>query len=397
MNPRVFLKPGKDKPVRQHHPWIFSGAIARAEDTQEGDTVDVLDAAGRWLARGYYNSRSQITVRIWTWEESERVDREFLRQRLANAFARRDALIDRDKTDAYRLVNAESDLLPGLVVDRYADYVILQFLTLGVERRKQEIVELLQEMVDLRGIFERSDVDVREKEGLTAAVGALRGSEPPAVVETHENGLRFLIDVRAGHKTGFYLDQRENRKRATEFITDGARDILNVFSYTGAFAVYICRAHEHAFVTNLDSSEDSLALARQNMDLNRVSERGAFVQGDAFQVLRHYRDEARSFDAIIMDPPKFVYSRSQLESGLRGYKDVNLLALKLLRPGGTLITFSCSGLVGADLFQKVVFGASVDAHRDAQVLARLLQSPDHPILISFPESEYLKGLVCRVL
>ncbi len=398
MNPRIVLKRGKEKAILAHHPWIFSGAIARADDALDGGTVDVFDSAERWLARGYYNARSQIAARVWTWND-EPIDRAFLHARLQRAIAARDALIDRAATDAYRLVNAESDGLPGLVVDRYADFVVVQFLTLGIEERKDEVVGLLQELLEPGGMYERSDVDVREKEGLAPAVGVLRGAEPPNLIEICENNLHFLVDVKRGHKTGFYLDQRENRKRVAEFLRPAphAPEILNVFSYTGAFAVYACAANSNARVVNLDASRDALDLARKNMRLNDCDARGEFVEGDAFQVLRRCRDASRTFDAIILDPPKFVHSQSQLQSGLRGYKDINLLALKLLKPGGTLATFSCSGQVSAELFQKVVFEAATDAKRDVQIIAKLSQSPDHRILLSFPESEYLKGLVCQIV
>jgi 23S rRNA (cytosine1962-C5)-methyltransferase len=405
MLPRIFLKPGKDKPLRARHPWIFSGAMARVENANGGDTIDICDSAGRFVARGYYNSKSQIAARVWTFDDAP-VDRAFLRARLERAMTARAAMIDPAMTDAYRIVNAESDFLPGLVVDRYADFVVVQFLTLGVEKRKQEIVELLGEIVEARGIFERSDVDVREKEGLASSVGVLRGEEPPDLVEIRENGFRFLVDVKRGHKTGFYLDQRVNRARVAELIASAERsggsgqgaavDVLNVFSYTGGFSVYACAANKNARVVNLDASRDALNLARENMHLNGCETRGEFVEGDAFQVLRRYRDSGKSFDAIILDPPKFVYAQSQLQSGLRGYKDINLLAFKLLKPGGTLVTFSCSGQVSAELFQKVVFEAATDARRDAQIVAKLSQASDHPILLAFPESEYLKGLVCRV-
>jgi len=406
MNPRITLKRGKEKPVLAHHPWIFSGAIARADDAHDGDTVDVFDSAERWIARGYYNAHSQIAARVWTWID-EPIDRAFLRARLQRAIAARDALIDRAATNACRLVNAESDGLPGLVIDRYADFVVMQFLTLGAERRKKELTELAGELLEPRGIYERSDVDVREKEGLSPAVGVLRGAEPPDAIEICENNLRFWVDVKRGHKTGFYLDQRENRRRAADFLQSlpslvgggggGEVSILNVFSYTGAFAVYACAASPEARVVNLDASRDALDLARENMRLNGCQARGEFVEGDAFQVLRRCRDEGKSFDAVILDPPKFVHSQSQVQAGLRGYKDINLLAFKLLNPGGTLVTFSCSGQVSAELFQKVVFEAATDAKRDAQIVAKLLQAPDHPILLSFPESEYLKGLICRVV
>lgn len=402
---RILLKRGKEKPVLAHHPWIFSGAIARVEDANDGDTVDVFDSVGEWLARGYYNSHSQIAVRLWTWNRDEQVDHAWLKERLASAVEERNGLIDPDAVNAYRLINAESDRLPGLVVDRYADWIVVQFLTLGAEMRKKELVDILAELLEPRGIYERSDVDVREKEGLPASVGVLYGSEPPDLIETLENGFRFLVDVKRGHKTGFYLDQRENRRRVAVFQSGRRKtgalarlpEVLNVFSYTGAFGVYTCAADPNVHVINLDASADALKLAQENMRLNGFETRGELVEGDAFQVLRRYRDERRSFDTIILDPPKFVYSQSQLQSGLRGYKDINLLALKLLKPGGLLVTFSCSGLVSEDLHQKVVFGAAVDAGRDVQIIARLLQAPDHPILLSFPESEYLKGLICRVI
>ncbi|HEX7586783.1 MAG TPA: class I SAM-dependent methyltransferase [Anaerolineae bacterium] len=398
MNPRVILKPGKAKPVLAHHPWIFSGAIARADDAHDGDTVDIFEAGDRWIARGYYNARSQITVRVWTWQD-EPIDRAFLRARLQRAIAARTERIDPAATNACRLVNAESDFLPGLVIDRYADTIVMQFLTLGVDKRRAEFVEIAQELLQPHGIYERSDADVSEREGLAAVTGVLSGAEPPDQIEIRENKLRFLVDVKRGHKTGFYLDQRENRRRAFEYSPPPphAAEILNVFSYTGAFAVYACAANPAARVVNLDGSRDALNLARENMRLNGVVERGEFVEADAFQLLRRYRDEAKSFDMIILDPPKFVHALSQLNSGLRGYKDINLLALKLLKPSGTLVTFSCSGQVSAELFQKVVFEAAVDARRDIQVVAKLLQAPDHPILLSFPESEYLKGLVCRAV
>ncbi len=401
MTPRLILKPHKEKPVLLHHPWIFSGAIARVENANDGDTVEIFDAGGKWLARGYYNARSQICARIWTWDERAEINRAFFRVRLERALAARAALIYAAATNAYRVVNAESDLLPGLIVDRYADFVVMQFLTLGIEKHKEEITELVGELIEPRGIFERSDVEVRAKEGLPSRVGVLRGDEPPARVEIRENNFRFLVDIKRGHKTGFYLDQRENRSRLTPLPFSGGAGgevaILNAFSYSGAFAVYIAAQNKNARVINLDASRDALELARENMRLNGGEAQGDFVEGDVFQVLRRYRDEGKFFDAIILDPPKFVQSAAQLQAGARGYKDINLLAFKLLKPGGALVTFSCSGQVSAELFQKIIFGAAADAGRDAQIIAHLSQSSDHPILLSFPESEYLKGLVCRVV
>lgn len=399
---RLILKPDKDKPLRARHPWIFSGAIARVENARNGDTIDICDSSGQFVARGYYNARSQIAARVWTFDDVP-IDHAFLRARLERAIAARAALVDRATTNAYRLVNAESDGLAGLIVDRYADFIVAQFLTLGVETRKREIVALLAELLTPRGIYERSDVDVREKEGLAPSVGILHGAAPPDLIEIRENGLRFLVDVQRGHKTGFYLDQRENRARVAAWVRaavgnqQSTVEVLNVFSYTGGFAVYACAANKDARVINLDASRDALALARENMRLNDCEGQGEFVEGDAFQILRRYRDQGASFDAIILDPPKFVFAQTQLTAGLRGYKDINLLAFKLLQPGGILVTFSCSGQVSASLFQQVVFQAATDAQRDAHILAKLSQAPDHPILLAFPESEYLKGLVCRVI
>ncbi len=391
----VILKPGREKPVRNRHPWVFSGAIRTIEGAFEpGDIVSVRAHDGQFLGRGYINPRSQITVRMLTGLD-EAIDQAFWRRRLQQALALRHEIIDRRETTAYRLVNAESDGLPGLIVDRYNDFVSIQALTLGVERRKKMLVELIEELAKPRGIIERSDVDVRVKEGLPATVGVLAGEAPPDLVEIREHGRRFLVDLMRGHKTGFYLDQRENRRRLAEYAH--GREVLNAFAYTGGFGVYAATAGATS-VVHIDSSEDALALARQNVALSNTSGGShVYVVGDAFQVLREYRDAGRQFDLVVLDPPKFAHTKSQVEDACRGYKDINWLAFRLLRPGGILFTFSCSGVVSADLFQKVVFGAAMDAGCDAHVLEKLSQSPDHPFRLSFPEGEYLKGLVCRVI
>jgi len=392
---RVVLKRGREKPVLNRHPWIFSGAIQRIKgEVADGEVVAVADHQGHFLARGYLNRRSQITVRLLTWDESEVIEGDFWRRRLERALASRQALADDPSTNAYRLVNAESDLLPGLVLDRYGDYLAAQFLTLGIERWKAELVGLMADLLKPRGIYERSDVEVRKKEGLAQVSGLLYGGEPPDLVEVTENGHRFLVDIKTGHKTGFYLDQRENRQKLTRYCP--GKEVLNCFSYTGAFSVYAAAAGAGR-IANVESSAEALGLARRNVALNGFADRGdEYVEGDVFQVLRGYRDQGRSFDLIILDPPKFAYSQHQVESACRGYKDINLLAMQIIAPGGILFTFSCSGLVSPDLFQKVLFGASVDANRDVQIIERLSQASDHPILLTFPESEYLKGLVCRV-
>jgi len=392
----VILKKGRARPVLQHHPWVFSGAIARVEgEAQDGDVVVVRDAGGNFLARGTLNRRSQITVRLLTWDQDQAIDGDFWRARLAQAIAGRQALADDAATTAYRLVNAGADLLPGLIVDRYDKILVVQFLTLAMDVRKREIVSLLAEIVQPRGIYERCDAAMRAKEGLPSQEGCLWGEDPPGLLQILENGLRFWVDVKGGQKTGFYLDQRENRRRVQVYCP--GRTVLNAFAYTGGFAVYAA-AVGAGRITNVDSSAEALDLARRNMALNGFAARDdEFVRGDVFQVLRRYRDQGRSFDVVILDPPKFAHTQAQVKRAARGYKDINLLALQLLRPGGMLVTFSCSGLIGADLFQKIVFGAGVDARRDVQIIERLSQGADHPVLLSFPESQYLKGLVCRVL
>lgn len=395
MSGTVTLKPGREKPVCNRHPWIFSGAIAHRE-AEPGSIIDVLDVDRQFLARGYFNPNSQICVRLLTWDENEAIDDDFWRRRLVQAIEGRARFATQPNLSAYRLVHAESDGLPGLIVDRYGDFLVLQALTLGIERIKPLLVEALADLCMPLGVYERSDVDVREKEGLEEAAGLLWGQEPPNPLEITEHGLRYLVDVHAGHKTGFYLDQRMTRHW---LLTDAAlagKDVLNAFSYTGSFAV-CAGAREAASIVNVDSSADALTIAHQNMTLNGLDHAPTeAVEANVFGQLRAWRSEGRQFDVIILDPPKFAHSLRRLEKATRGYKDINLLAFQLLRPNGMLLTFSCSGLVGADLFQKVVFGASVDAGRDAQIIHRFDQPADHPVLLSFPEGQYLKGLVCRV-
>jgi 23S rRNA (cytosine1962-C5)-methyltransferase len=404
----VRLKPNRDKPVRQGHPWIFSGAIEHIPPVaQDGDVVDVTAADGRWLARGYLNRRSQIQVRLLTWAQAA-IDDSFWRSRLAAALAVRAALPELDGTNALRLVNAENDGLPGLTVDRFADYLVLQAGTLAIDQRKQLLARLLLELTGCRGVIERSEMALRRQEGLGPAAGLLAGAAPAGAIEVAENGLRFAVDLEHGQKTGFYTDQRQNRRRFAAYCAayaaanraHGAPRVLNAFAYTGAFAVYALSAGA-SHVTNIDSSVEALELAETNLRLNGFDPDTAAegVAGDVFTILRDWRDAAAGprFDLIVLDPPKFAQSQQHMERALRGYKDINLLALHLLNPGGILVTFSCSGLVDIALFQKVVFGAAVDARRELQILERLHQSADHPVAITFPEGEYLKGLICRVL
>lgn len=392
----VYLKPGRDKPIRNRHPWVFSGAVQRvAGEAADGDVVRVRDARGAFLGRGYLNRQSQIVVRLLSWDPEETVGDAFWEQRIRAAIARRAALEQDARTTAYRLVYAEADRLPGLIVDRYGGFLVVQCLTLGIERRREMIVEILSRALSPAGIFERSDVDVREQEGLPPATGILAGDAPPPEIEVREYGHRFLVDIAGGQKTGFYLDQRENRQALARYAA--GREMLDAFSFTGAFSVYAAAAGAGP-IAQLDSSEEALEMARRHMALNDLDRRDdTYERGDVFEGLRLFRDQGRSFDLIVLDPPKFAPTRSYVERAARAYKDINLLALKLLRPGGVLFTFSCSGGVEADLFQKIVFGASVDAQREVQIVEWLKQGSDHPVLLSFPESAYLKGLVCRVI
>jgi 23S rRNA (cytosine1962-C5)-methyltransferase len=396
----VVLKAGREKPVIQHHPWVFSGAIARLPgDGVDGEVVDVYSPNSRWLARGYLNRASQIQVRLLTWDVDQPIDAAFWRGRLSQAIQRRQQLGIAATTSAYRVVNGENDYLPGLIVDRYGDYLVLQAGTLGIDRRKQELAQWLLELTGCRGVIERSDTAARRLEGLGEAHGLLAGDAPPAQVEIEEAGLQFVVDLAGGQKTGFYMDQRANRRRVAAYCA-GAR-VLNGFSYTGAFAVHALAAGA-AHVTNIDSSADVLELAETNLRRNGFDpdQQTENIAGDIFHILRDWRDDPAAsyrFDVVILDPPKFAQNKQAVERALRGYKDINLLALALLKPGGILATFSCSGLVSADLFQKVVFGAAEDARRDVQVLEWLRQDRDHPVALTFPEGEYLKGLICRVL
>lgn len=392
---RLILKKDRAKSVLQRHPWIFSGAIDRFQgEAHGGDIVEVATADGQLLGRAYVNPRSQIFARMLTWDPAAPVDEAFWRARLARAVAARPAALS-----ACRLVNAEADGLPGLIVDRYGDYLVLQSLTLGIETHKEVIVQALAGLSAPRGIYERSDADVREKEGLVESCGLLWGEEPPELIEITEAAhdgrpLRLLVDVRRGHKTGFYLDQRENRRRAAPWLA--GRETLNLFAYTGAFSVHALAAGATR-VVNVDASADALAMARRNLELNGLPAPAEdFVEANVFELLRRYRNDGRQFDAIILDPPKLAFTAAQIDKASRAYKDLNLLAMKLLRPGGVLITFSCSGRVSFDLFQKIVFGAMLDAGREAAILERLGQPADHPIALAFPEGEYLKGLICRV-
>ncbi|MCQ3929530.1 MAG: 23S rRNA (cytosine(1962)-C(5))-methyltransferase RlmI [Chloroflexi bacterium] len=399
MSAKAILNEGVLKSISRRHPWIFSGAIKAVKgNPEDGDILKLVASNDQFLGRGYWNSKSQIQVRVLSWDEEELIDHHFWHKRLLRAIESRP--FAKDITKGCRLVNAENDFLPGLVVDRYGEWLVLQALTLGIERRKTLITELLVEMLQPKGVYERSDVDVRKREGLDERSGVLWGETPPSTIEIEENGLRLLVDIQHGHKTGFYLDQQVNRAMLAEWIAHQSNrtemTVLNTFSYTGAFSI-AARAAGAGRAISLDSSADALEIAKENYRLNGlVVDEADFVEGDVFAVLRQYREQGQKFDVIILDPPKFAQSAKQVERAARGYKDINLLAFQLLNPGGWLWTFSCSNAIHPDLFQKIVFGALEDSKREAQIVQHLHAAPDHPIALTFPEGEYLKGLVCRV-
>jgi 23S rRNA (cytosine1962-C5)-methyltransferase len=390
----IVLKPGREKSLLRHHPWIFSGAVETVEgDPGSGETVEILTSERDSLGIGAFSPFSQIRVRVWTFQKDHTPDASFFRARLDRAIQSR-AVYFTAKESACRLINAESDGLPGLVVDKYRDFLVCQFLSAGSEYWKGEIVHQLEQMLSPAGIYERSDVDARLKEGLELRTGTLRGESPPELLQIEEGPCRFLVDIRKGHKTGFYLDQRDNRQGLAGYAH--GRSVLNCFAYTGAFGIWALKGGAGQ-VTDVESSSSAIQLSARHVELNGIdSKKVDHLQGDVFHVLREFRNSSRRFDLIVLDPPKFVDSRSQMLKGTRGYKDINLLAFKLLNPGGILFTFSCSGLVTPDLFQKIVADAALDAGRDAQILRTLSQGPDHPTSLNFPEGAYLKGLICRL-
>ena len=391
----LILKKGREKALLRKHPWVFSGAVQSVSgEAEPGETVAIRDSQGQFLAWGAYSPQSQIRARVWGWDEAEEVNRAFFKRKLENALQLRKDWIDLEHTTAYRLVHAESDGLPGLIVDRYHDTLVVQVLSAGVERWRDEIVSLLGELVQPDAIYERSDVTVRELEGLPERTGLLLGELPPQPLTIQENGLLFKVELVTGQKTGFYLDQRDNRRFCRE-IARGKR-VLNCFAFTGGFTAAALAGGAES-VLSIDSSEDALELARENVALNDLpAEKCEWITGDVFQELRTLRDKTEQFDLIILDPPKFAPTAAHAQKAARGYKDINLLGFKLLRPGGLLMTFSCSGGIEAAFFQKIVADAALDAGVDAQIVRRLYQAADHPTLLAFPEGTYLKGLVCRI-
>lgn len=396
MTVRLFLAKGREKSLLRRHPWVFSGAVQRVEGkAHSGETIDILDSQGKWLARGAYSPESQIRARVWTFLQDEEINIDFFIRRLQQAQSWRDWVAQRDGLDGYRLIAGESDGLPGITIDRFQNFLVLQLLSAGAEYQRPALLSALQHCYPECSIYDRSDVAVRKKEGLPLAQGPVFGDLPPELLPITEHGMKLLVDIQQGHKTGFYLDQRDSRLAARNY--SAGRRVLNCFSYTGAFAVSALMGG-CAQVISVDTSQAALDIAKQNVELNKLDlNKAEFVRDDVFQLLRNYRTQGEKFDLIIMDPPKFVENKNQLASACRGYKDINMLALQLLNPGGILLSFSCSGLMPTDLFQKILADAAVDAGRDVQFIEQFRQAADHPVIATYPEGLYLKGFACRVM
>lgn len=388
--PIVRLKPKKERPVLLGHPWIFSGAIADLDPGLEpGQTVVVLSAGGEFLGRGYVNPRCAIAVRLLT-RADEAIDAQLVQQRVAHALELRRRILP-PASDAYRLINGEGDFLPGTIADVYASSIVLQCLTAGAAKLKPLVIEALDATLAPAGIYERSTGTVRREEGLAPEEGVVAGEVPAGPVSIRENGLRFLVNVQGGQKTGFFLDQRDNRALVRQLAA--GHDILNAFAYTGAFSIYAA-AGGARHVTSVESSPRALDLARDNWSVNQLGAGvGEFVEADVF---RYLRDVERTFDLLILDPPALVKRRQELMRGARAYKDLHLWAFRRAAEDAYVMTFSCSQHVSPELFWKIVHGAAVDARRQVQVLRRLGPGADHPTSLAHPEGEYLKGLLLRV-
>ena len=394
----VIIKRGREKSILNRHPWIFSGSVSRINGNPDsGETVKILDYRKEFLAWGAFSPSSQIRLRVWDWDERTQINSEFFYNRLLSSYKYRkkiSKLINATGDTAHRLVYAESDDIPGLIVDLYSEILVVQFLSAGVEYWKEEIVSSLTEITGINAVVERSDVDVRKLEGLHSRTGIIRGTFEEGNVIIQENDLKFFVDVNKGHKTGFYLDQKENRKIVRSIAQE--KRVLDCFCYTGGFTCSAAAGGAKS-ITSVDASEEGLSWVNKNLIVNNLGNLDCtLIREDVFKQLRKFRDSGQAFDLIILDPPKFAQSASQIEHASRGYKDINLLALKLLRPGGLLATFSCSGAISEDLFQKIVTGAALDANVKTRILKRLSQNYDHPISLTFPEGAYLKGLLIAV-
>ena len=385
----LHLKADRDRSLKRGHPWILSGAVAKIEgDPQPGDTILIIAANGTELATASYSPFSALRARVWSFNPNVEITAGFIAETINKAVAQRTA--DPELTHTCRLIFGDADGLPGLTVDRYGEVAVMEINSVGIERWRDAVVSTLMKIDGITCVYERSEGADREREGLTVRNGLAAGALP-AKIYAVEGNEKYIVNVEEGHKTGFYIDQRDSRKLVAS-LAPGLR-VLNVFGYTGSFGI-VAAKNGAASVTTVESSGPALELAKQNAELNGVDV-GEVIEGDAFEVLRRMRDRRAEFDLIILDPPKYSASAKHIERATRKYKDINLVGIKLLAPGGKLMTFSCSQSMDTDLFQKVVAGAAVDAKRDLRIIRRLGQPVDHPVHLHFPESEYLKGLLLQ--
>lgn len=397
MQASLILLPGKERSLMRHHPWIFAGAIAKVQGKPApGSTVTVLADSGKFIGRAAYSPSSQIRARLWSWDEHEPIDHAFFKRKISAALLYRQRWVK--DTTAIRLIFGEADGLPGLVVDQYEDTLVVQFLSAGVEFWKEALVDILSQQTGCKRVYERSDAAVRDREGLLQTKGLIWGEAPSGKITATENGIHYIIDVLEGHKTGFYIDQRDNRRWVSE-LAKGKR-VLNMFCYTGGFSLAALKGGALS-VTSVDSSGDALNLAREQATLNGFDQSNAeWVDADAFETLRAFRTDGKKFDLVILDPPKFAPSAQHLARAKKAYKDINRTAMQLLEPGGLLLTFSCSGAMDLPLFEDVIASSAIEASTHLndpragfRILKVLSSGMDHPKLTSFPEGDYLKGLM----
>jgi len=393
---QLILLPGKERSAFKHHPWLFAGSVGRLEGrARPGDTVEVLADNLRPLGRAAYSPKSQIRARFWTFDAEESIDDAFFKRRIAAAVALRQSLPELRGQQGLRLIHAESDGLPGVIADQYGDTVVVQLTSAGADKWRNAIVAGLVKATGCARVYERSDSDVRGLEGLGPTTGWLHGEAPTTPLSIDENGVRLAIDIAGGHKTGFYLDQRENRALLGQL--SAGKDVLNCFCYTGGFSLQALAGGAKS-VLSIDSSGPALAQAQANLALNPKlpADRAQWQEADVFQALRDFRKAGQLFDLIVLDPPKFAPSAAHAERAAKAYKDINILGCRLLKPGGLLMTYSCSGGVGLEMFQKIIADSALDAGRSARIVRRLAGAADHPVALNFPEGEYLKGLLVQV-